>query len=260
MGTEAPVAAVEAMEATAPGARPSSRKRGLVPMAPVAAVAAVAAVVRDEGGSTVDGLAGVTARIAEIQSRISALSAPARSAASGAGFSGALAEAVAATSTAGAGPSSATGPAAASGLPRTARASTAMTADGVPLDLAIYDNGKVPAGALSPIGVGGHRLWAPAATAFQQMAAAAARDGVDFGVTDSYRSYEQQVDLAERKGLYSEGGLAAKPGTSDHGWGRSLDLDLDAEALAWMRANGAAHGFIEDTPREPWHWTFTPQA
>ena len=93
---------------------------------------------------------------------------------------------------------------------------------------------------------------------FRSMAAAAKRDGIDIGVTDSYRSYDQQVDLAERKGLYSEGGLAAKPGTSNHGWGRSLDLDLDDQAQTWMRANAANYGFIEDTPREPWHWTYTP--
>jgi hypothetical protein len=42
--------------------------------------------------------------------------------------------------------------------------------------------------------------------------------GVDIGVTDSYRSYDAQVDVARRKGLYSQGGLAATPGTSDHGW------------------------------------------
>ena len=59
------------------------------------------------------------------------------------------------------------------------------------------------------------------------MTEAARRDGVSIGVTDSYRSYGEQVDLARRKGLYSQGGLAAKPGTSDHGWGLSLDLDLE---------------------------------
>jgi hypothetical protein len=80
--------------------------------------------------------------------------------------------------------------------------------------------------------------------------------GVDIGVTDSYRSYDAQVDVARRKGLYSQGGLAATPGTSDHGWGMSLDLDLDSRALSWMRANAGRYGFVEDVPREPWHWTF----
>ena len=122
--------------------------------------------------------------------------------------------------------------------------------------LAAYGNGKIPAEALTPIGRGNHRLAAPAAAAFRDMEAAAMRDGVTLGVTDSYRSYEAQVDLVKRKGLYSEGGLAAKPGTSDHGWGKALDLDLNPKAQAWMRANGATYGWVEDTPREPWHWGF----
>ncbi|MCI2237742.1 M15 family metallopeptidase [Kineococcus sp. TRM81007] len=130
-------------------------------------------------------------------------------------------------------------------------------AAGVPLELVKHGNGKVPASALSSIGQGSHRMWAPAAQAFERMRAAAARDGVTFGVTDSYRSYDQQVDLARRKGLYSQGGLAAKPGTSEHGWGLSLDLDLSGSALAWMRAHADEYGFSENVPRESWHWTFT---
>lgn len=126
-----------------------------------------------------------------------------------------------------------------------------------PAELAQYGNGRIPAAALAPIGIGNHRLWGPAASSFQRMAQAAAADGVRIGVTDSYRSYDSQVDLAERKGLYSEGGLAARPGTSTHGWGLSLDLDLDDRAQAWMRANGARFGFVEDVPREPWHWTYS---
>ena len=120
----------------------------------------------------------------------------------------------------------------------------------------IYTNGQIPPDALTPIGRGGHRLAAPAAEAFSAMEAAAKRDGVSFGVTDSYRSYDQQVDLVRRKGLYSQGGLAAQPGTSQHGWGLAVDLDLDAEAQAWMRSNGREFGFVEDTPREPWHWAY----
>lgn len=131
-----------------------------------------------------------------------------------------------------------------------------LNADGIPTDLAAFGNGKIPRDALAPVGSTGHRLWAPASTSFEGLLAAAKADGVDIGITDSYRSYESQVDLAERKGLYSQGGLAAKPGTSDHGWGLSVDLKLDGPALAWMRANGASHGFVEDVPREPWHWTF----
>lgn len=119
-------------------------------------------------------------------------------------------------------------------------------------------NGRLPATALVPIGSGGHRLAPPAAAAFHALTAAAARDGVHLEVNSSYRSFEQQVELAQRKGLYSQGGLAARPGTSSHGLGLSVDLDLDGRAQAWMRANGRRFGFVEDVPREPWHWTYKP--
>ena len=88
-----------------------------------------------------------------------------------------------------------------------------------PAALVAYGNGRIPAGALEEIGIGGHRLHAPAAQAFRRMRADAAAQGVDLGVTDSYRGYEQQVALAQKKGLYSQGGLAATPGRSNHGWG-----------------------------------------
>ena len=144
------------------------------------------------------------------------------------------------------------------GTPRTPATTGRLNTHGIPADLAAYGNGKVPASALSGIGHGSHRLWAPAAQAFRRLEAAAEKAGVELGVTDSYRSYAEQVDLARRKGLYSQGGLAATPGTSDHGWGRSLDLHLDSKALAWMRAHADEYGFDENVPRESWHWTYTP--
>ena len=130
---------------------------------------------------------------------------------------------------------------------------------GAPAELAAFGNGRIPAAALDRIGVGGHKLWGPAAASFQSLTRAARADGVNIAVTDSYRSYDQQVDVAQRKGLYKNGGLAATPGTSTHGWGLSVDLDLDSRAQAWMRANAGRFGFVEDVAREPWHWTFSAQ-
>jgi D-alanyl-D-alanine carboxypeptidase len=121
---------------------------------------------------------------------------------------------------------------------------------------ATWQNGRLPESALVPLGHAGQRLAAPAAAAFADLEAAARADGISFRVTDSYRSFDEQVDMARRKGLYSEGGLAAKPGTSQHGWGLAVDLGLDARAQAWMRSNAGKFGFVEDVPREPWHWTF----
>jgi hypothetical protein len=194
---------------------------------------------------SIDGIAGISHRIAAIQATIGSLSpTPAVPAATGgeAAFAGKLAEAVQGFGTT---------------APEAAPATTgARNADGVPVELAAYGNGKIPAAALAPVEGTSHRLWAPAAEALDRLRADAKRDGVTIGITDSYRSYEAQVDVAARKGLYKNGGLAAVPGTSDHGWGMAVDLALDDRAQAWMRANGERYGFVEDTPREPWHWGF----
>jgi hypothetical protein len=126
----------------------------------------------------------------------------------------------------------------------------------VPDLLRSYGNGRIPRDLLTPIGIGQHRLWGPAAEAFKAMRAAAAADGVSISVTDSYRSYDQQVTLAAEKGLTQNGGWAATPGTSEHGWGLAVDADVDKNGLAWLRANGATYGFVEPTTREPWHWEY----
>lgn len=129
----------------------------------------------------------------------------------------------------------------------------------VPPELAAFGNGKVPREQLAPVGQGGHRLWAPAAASWQNLVAAARADGVTMRITDSYRSYEEQVDLAERKGLYQNGGLAAVPGTSNHGWGMAVDADVrDPTTMAWLRTNGPRFGWVEAVTREPWHWEFRP--
>lgn len=201
-----------------------------------------------------DAVAGIAERMWQIQSRIAQVAAPRTS------FDMVLGEAVIARdlritpST-----SSATLPTAAvtvasavgSGADR-------VDAKGVPIELQAYGNGRVPAEALSTISGTSQRLWAPAARSFEAMQAAAAAEGVTIGVTDSYRTYESQVDLVARKGLYSQGGLAAAPGTSMHGWGVATDLRLDASAQAWMRSNAGRYGFVENVAREPWHWQYKP--
>jgi LAS superfamily LD-carboxypeptidase LdcB len=201
--------------------------------------------VREEW-SAMPGIEGITARITHLQTHITSLAAstapsplPTAAGKSGTSFASFLNHAMSA------GTPAVTG-------------SDKLNANGVPAGLAAYGNGKVPDHALSKVGNTRHQLWAPAANALEGLITAAKRDGVKIGITDSYRPYAEQVDLVRRKGLYSQGGLAAKPGTSDHGWGMAADLDLDAKAQAWMRANGPNFGFHEDTPREPWHWGFKP--
>ena len=192
-----------------------------------------------------DGIAGISARIAQIQ----ALVAPqatrpvggtaTTSSTSGSTFATALADEVAKSST-----TTSTGK---------------LNADGVPVELAAYGNGHIPESALRTVGTTNGKLWGPASEKLEQAITAASKDGVHIGITDSYRSYEAQVDVAQRKGLYSQGGLAAKPGTSEHGWGMATDLKLDAAGLKWMRAHGGEYGFVESTPRETWHWSYHPE-
>jgi zinc D-Ala-D-Ala carboxypeptidase len=133
-----------------------------------------------------------------------------------------------------------------------------LNSKGIPTDLAAYGNGRIPASALEKVGDTGHKLWSPAAESLTRLMADARKDGVHIGITDSYRSYTEQVDLARRKGLYSQGGLAAKPGTSEHGWGMAADLDLNGKALSWMKQHGAEYGFVNNVPRESWHWAYKP--
>jgi D-alanyl-D-alanine carboxypeptidase len=198
------------------------------------------------------GIEGLNARIADIQSRIIALQTqktattttpgqPTTSAGGtgGTDFASYLSQAVSQTPTSG----------------RT----YSVNAKGIPTELTAYGNGKIPANALEQVGDTRHKLWAPAAERLTQMIADAKKDGVTIGITDSYRPYAEQVDLAKRKGLYSQGGLAAKPGTSEHGWGMATDLDLNAKALAWVRQNADKYGFYNTASRESWHWGFKPE-
>jgi len=122
-----------------------------------------------------------------------------------------------------------------------------------------FPNGFLPAEALCPLSVGnGHRLRADAAKAFNALAAAH-----PVCVTDSYRSYGAQVDVYGRKP-----GLAAIPGTSNHGLGLAVDFcggveSFGTPAYLWMKANAPTYGFVHPAwaepgsgRPEPWHWEF----
>jgi len=116
-------------------------------------------------------------------------------------------------------------------------------------------NGLLNGSYLTSIG-GNHKLNSEASVAYLKMVAAAKSEGVEWGITDSYRTLDSQKDLVKRKGLYSKGGLAAQPGTSNHGWGSALDLNFKVgkgNALEWLKKNAGTYGFT-NIPREPWHW------
>ncbi len=128
-----------------------------------------------------------------------------------------------------------------------------------------YANGAIPASALCPLSYApGHLLRADAAAAFNRLTdAAKAARGVPVCVTDSYRSYSEQVRLYAEKPS-----LAAVPGTSNHGWGVAVDLcggvqSYGTSAYLWMKANAPAYGWVHPSwaepggsRQEPWHWEY----
>jgi hypothetical protein len=134
-------------------------------------------------------------------------------------------------------------------------------------------NGKLT--SLTPISTGsGHKLNSEAAKAYEQMVAAAKADGVEWGITDSYRSLEAQNKIFDwehykqtkkRRKLGTAGTPAAYPGTSNHGWGAAIDLKVTYgdKAHTWLTNNASKFGFSNPfkNPRtEPWHWEHVASA
>jgi hypothetical protein len=124
-----------------------------------------------------------------------------------------------------------------------------------------YADGFVPSSQLCSITDGG-RLRPDAAAAFDKMSAAYARVfGTNICVTDSYRSYTEQVRVFRQRPS-----LAAVPGTSNHGWGLAVDLGCGVQSsrsseYRWMVANAGRFGWVHPSwavydPFEPWHWEF----
>lgn len=132
-------------------------------------------------------------------------------------------------------------------------------------DVAGYPNGRIPLSALCPLGTApGHYLRADAAYAFDQLSIAyAGRFGTPICVTDSYRTYETQVQLYATKP-----NLAAVPGTSNHGWGTAVDLcggvqNFGTAEHEWLFVNAPQYGWFHPawaqrtgSRPEPWHWEF----
>jgi hypothetical protein len=128
-----------------------------------------------------------------------------------------------------------------------------------------YGNGQIPSSVLCDLG------WAPnqllrcdAAVELENLNDAfRAEFGRDLDVTDGYRSYAEQLSVAA-----SKGGLAAVPGTSNHGWGQAVDLSGGIESFgtaehAWMVANAGKYGWEHPawaqaggSKPEAWHWEY----
>lgn len=125
-------------------------------------------------------------------------------------------------------------------------------------------NGRLDTDHMCELWGTGHLLRADAAVALARLAFAyRSHFGESLVITDSYRSYGSQVRLANRKP-----GLAARPGTSEHGWGLAVDfgggVEVADEHYQWLLENAPAYGW--DNPAwarkgasnryEPWHFEY----
>jgi hypothetical protein len=128
-----------------------------------------------------------------------------------------------------------------------------------------YPNGQIPVSGLCPLlGNPTQMLRPSAAAAFNALSVAYERDtGQPICVTDSYRSFAEQVAVKASRGMW-----AATPGTSQHGLGLAVDLcggieDFGSPAHLWMKQNAPLYGWFhpdwaEPTGAlpEPWHWEY----
>jgi zinc D-Ala-D-Ala carboxypeptidase len=129
-----------------------------------------------------------------------------------------------------------------------------------------FANGLLPKWALChlPGYAARDQLRADAAKAFVDLNAAyRAHFGRKICITDSYRTLASQQRV-----YYEKPGMAAVPGTSNHGWGLALDLGCGVQTYRstefnWLKQHGARFGWVhpswaEHSPFEPWHWEYEP--
>lgn len=126
-------------------------------------------------------------------------------------------------------------------------------------------NGKLSTEGLCELWGSGNYARADAAVALAALNEAYVQAyGSNMCITDGYRSLSSQYVLKSTKG-----GLAATPGTSEHGWGLAVDLCASTyqgtAKTQWLRTNAPLYGW--DNPAwarpggsgatEPWHWEYT---
>jgi soluble lytic murein transglycosylase-like protein len=91
------------------------------------------------------------------------------------------------------------------------------------------------------------------AAAYDQMAAAAAADGITLIVVSGFRSDAEQAELFA---AHPDPKWVAPPGTSLHRCATELDLGPES-AYGWLAANAGRFGFLQRYSWEAWHFGFT---
>jgi len=124
------------------------------------------------------------------------------------------------------------------------------------------------------------QLSPPAADAWRQLHAAAAKDGITLQPLSGFRSVARQTEIVTAKLAAGQSWeailrVSAYPGHSEHHTGRALDIGTSdsppleeafaaTPAFVWLQQHAAAFGFTLSYPAgnpagvifEPWHWCF----
>lgn len=128
-------------------------------------------------------------------------------------------------------------------------------------------NGQLASDSLCTLWDGTHLLRADAAVSLTELNDAyRAQFGVDICLSSAYRSLSAQRVLRATKP-----GLAAVPGSSNHGWGLAVDLCSSVTAgtsYEWIKENAPLFGWTNPDwakrggggPYEPWHWEFATES
>ncbi len=126
-----------------------------------------------------------------------------------------------------------------------------------------HENGKIPDSELQTLSFSPeNKMNKKAAIAMEEMNKAYKADtGSDFIINDAYREYDRQVKLREQLGS-----TAGVPGTSNHGWGLAVDIEVGpfgSSAYNWLKANAHKYGYVHPAWAEPdgnnpeqWHWEY----
>jgi zinc D-Ala-D-Ala carboxypeptidase len=136
---------------------------------------------------------------------------------------------------------------------------------GVP-SVAGIQNGQLPASMLCTLWDPRRQLRSDAAVAIAKLNLGYEQHfGHGICFSDAYRSLSAQYRVKAERGSF-----AARPGTSEHGWGLAVDLCDGVEqgpsslSYQWMRTNAARYGWQNPNwarsggsgPYEPWHWEY----
>ena len=127
------------------------------------------------------------------------------------------------------------------------------------------------------VSIQGYQLKTDAANNFNQMYAAAQKDGVNLRLTSGYRSPDEQTQIWNSYGCKLINGRASCRGGksvavpcslggsgSNHSTGYAVDISVgcvngqsrcNTKVYNWLKANGGKYNFYNNLPSDPVHWS-----